>query len=141
VARGKNKNMKRKNSTSNIVLAIILLVTSIISLLVLFGTYVSLLFIPILYSLKQIAFSKWDYSFWAMAWTMLHCYMIVLSIEWLREKSVKHDMINTLALFLIIGVWGIIRASQIGVTEILLFVFYLPVLYYLHKTPAEKLST
>lgn len=130
--------MTKDNSSINLALAIILLVTSIIAILGMILTYLAAILIPELSLLKAIL-NKGDYFFYLFAWIILHSYMIVLSIEWLREKSVKHDLMNTLYLMIAAGIWGIIRGSTIiGIISIVLYGL---ILCYIKKTSSEKLST
>ena len=130
--------MKKNNSNINLALAIFLLVTSIMSILGTIFSHLAILLIPAFSSLKPI-FAKGDYIFYLMAWTMLHSYMIVLSIEWIRGKSVKKDIVNTLYLMVGAGIWGVIRGPiTAGIYSLVL---YAVILYYIHKIPAEKLIT
>ena len=133
--------MKKDNSTLNRILAIMLLATSIIIVLFILGGYSALILIPSLSYAKQVAWNKWDFHFWSFAWTMLSSYLAVLSIEWLKGKSIKNDMINTLTFILAMGVWGIIREKNIDIFSIVTFVFYGIILLYLYTNKTKKLLT
>ncbi len=130
--------MKKDNSSINLALAIFLLVTSIMAVLGMVLTTLATIFIPSLDVIREIT-SKGDYVFFTLAWTLLHSYMIILSIEWLRGKSVKSDLSGTLTLMVAAGVWGIIRGPiTAGIFSVVLYGL---ILNYIKKTDAEKLST
>ena len=128
--------MKKNNSSKNLALAIFLLVTSIMAIFGMAISHIASFLIRELNYLTQ-SFNQGDYIFYLFAWVMLHSYMIILAIEWLGEKSVKHDLTTTLSLMIAAGVWGIIRGeAAIGIAVLILYGL---IYYYIKKTPSKKL--